>query len=66
MLKALRAKFTQDEELKKMLFETGESKLIEHTKNDKFWGDAGNGTGKNMLGKLLMKLRSQIKKGEDL
>jgi predicted NAD-dependent protein-ADP-ribosyltransferase YbiA (DUF1768 family) len=31
--------------------------LIEHTVKDKYWADGGNGTGKNRLGFLLMKLR---------
>jgi ribA/ribD-fused uncharacterized protein len=57
MLQALRLKFTQNQELAKMLLDTEEAYLIEHTKKDKYWGDAGNGTGKNMLGKLLVKVR---------
>lgn len=57
MYKALMAKFTQHEDLKKQLLATGNSILIEHVKGDKYWGDGGDeGTGlkgKNMLGKLL-------------
>jgi predicted NAD-dependent protein-ADP-ribosyltransferase YbiA (DUF1768 family) len=40
-----------------MLIDTGDAKLVEHTKNDKYWGDGGNGQGKNMLGTLLMEVR---------
>jgi ribA/ribD-fused uncharacterized protein len=58
---ALRAKFTQNEELKKILLETGDAVLVEHTKNDSYWGDGGDGSGKNMLGKLLMELREELK-----
>ena len=57
MYEALYAKFTQHRNLKKSLLDTGDSELIEHTKNDSYWGDGGNGKGKNMLGLLLMKLR---------
>ncbi len=57
MRKALTAKFSQHPNLKKQLIDTGNAKLVEHTKNDSYWGDGGDGTGKNMLGKLLMELR---------
>lgn len=61
MNKALEAKFTQYEELRELLLSTGNAKLIEHTINDSYWGDGGNGSGKNILGQLLMKLRDKIK-----
>jgi len=35
--------------------------LIEHTKKDSYWGDGGNGSGKNKLGKILMKVRYELK-----
>lgn len=62
MLDAVRAKFTQHEELRATLLSTGESELIEHTKNDNYWGDGGDGTGQNMLGKILMKVREELRK----
>ncbi len=38
--------------------ETGNRKLVEHTKNDKYWADGGGeGKGLNKLGILLMKVR---------
>jgi len=61
MYEALKAKFTQHQTLKKLLLETEDKILIEHTENDNYWGDGGNGTGKNKLGKLLMKLRAEWK-----
>ena len=60
MFKALEAKFTQYEELKMLLLEIGDAKLVEHTVNDSYWGDGGNGSGKNMLGQLLIKLRTKL------
>jgi ribA/ribD-fused uncharacterized protein len=54
MREALLLKFTQNENLRQLLLQTGHSKLIEHTKNDKFWADGGNGSGQNKLGILLM------------
>lgn len=63
MRKALRAKFTQHEELRAVLISTGDADIIEHTANDSFWGDGGDGTGRKMLGQLLMELREELKAG---
>ncbi len=60
MMIALKAKFNQHPNLKKILINTGNAILVEHTKNDSYWGDGGDGTGKNMLGKSLMILRSEF------
>jgi N-glycosidase YbiA len=63
MRKAIHAKFTQHEELRTLLLSTGEAPLIEHTANDSYWGDGGDGSGKNLLGRLLVELREQLKNG---
>lgn len=60
MYEALKAKFTQHEELNELLLATGDKILIEHTENDSYWGDSGDGSGKNKLGKLLMRLREKL------
>ena len=64
MREALKAKFTQNEDLRKILLETEDAILVEHTKNDRYWGDGGDGSGQNMLGKLLMELREELKTNE--
>ncbi|MBC7795464.1 MAG: NADAR family protein [Pyrinomonadaceae bacterium] len=61
MREALVAKFTQHEDLKQILLETNDATLVEHTKNDAYWGDGGDGSGKNMLGKLLMEVRAELR-----
>jgi ribA/ribD-fused uncharacterized protein len=61
MLQALRAKFTQHPELKKLLLGTGDAPLVEHTKNDRYWADGGDGKGLNRLGILLMRLRTELR-----
>ena len=61
MRKAVRAKFTQHDELRTLLLETGDAKIVEHTENDAYWGDVGDGSGKNMLGRILMEVRDWIR-----
>jgi ribA/ribD-fused uncharacterized protein len=60
MRDALRAKFDQHPKLKSLLLSTGDAELIEHTRNDSYWADGGDGTGKNRLGILLMELRAEL------
>jgi len=62
MREAVYAKFTQHPDLTEKLLETGEARLVEHTRNDNYWGDGGDGTGKNMLGILLVEIRDQIRR----
>ena len=39
----------------------------EHTTNDSYWGDGGNGSGQNKLGHLLMQVRDELRvAGNDL
>lgn len=61
MRDALNAKFTQHARLLDLLLSTGDLKLIEHTANDSYWGDGGDGSGRNMLGRLLMELREKLR-----
>jgi len=60
MYNVLRAKFS-DNILRQKLLDTGNSILIENSKTDSFWGIGKKGKGKNMLGKLLMKVREEIR-----
>lgn len=61
MRKVVYAKFTQHLDLKQNLLDTEDAILVEHTKRDKYWGDGGDGSGKNMLGKILMETRNSLK-----
>lgn len=60
MWKALEAKFTQHADLGGRLLETGGAVLMEDSKKDYYWGVGADGTGKSMLGRLLMELRSKL------
>lgn len=61
MLQALRMKFSQNPKIAKELLATGDAILIEHTRNDDYWADGGDGSGKNKLGLLLMQVREELK-----
>lgn len=60
MRDAVRAKFTQHYSLKLELLNTGNSRIVERATNDAYWSDGGDGSGKNMLGRILMELRSNF------
>ena len=60
MRKAVHAKFTQYEDLKGLLLSTRDAKIVEHTVNDSYWGDGGDGSGSNMLGQILMEVRKSL------
>ena len=59
----VRAKFTAHPELARQLAATGEMPLIEGNRwHDTFWGvDAGTGRGENRLGRILMKVRAELR-----
>ncbi len=59
MRKVLYYKFSTNSKLKTVLTSTGDSLLVEHTTRDYYWGD-GDGTGKNMLGKILVETRGLV------
>jgi ribA/ribD-fused uncharacterized protein len=61
MLKAVRAKFTQHDELRSILLGTGDAMLVEHTANDSYWADGGDGRGRNRLGQILMQVRDELR-----
>jgi ribA/ribD-fused uncharacterized protein len=61
MREAVLAKFTQHEDLAAVLLSTGDAPIAEHTRNDDYWGDGGDGHGKNKLGKVLMSVRNELR-----
>ena len=64
MEEIVRAKFTQHDELAQLLIATGDKIIIEGNNwGDVFWGvDTRTGKGENHLGKILMKIREELKK----
>ena len=61
MRTAVRAKFTQHEDLRAILLSTEDVRIVEHTNRDNYWGDGGDGSGKNMLGRILMEIRAELR-----
>lgn len=62
MKTALLAKMDQYPKIKELLLSTGDAEIVEHTENDNYWADGGDGSGKNRLGVLLMEIREELKK----
>ncbi len=64
MREAVLAKFRADDDIKKRLLYTGNDKLVENAPKDYYWGCGKDGTGKNMLGKILMETREILRQEE--
>ena len=61
MREILRAKASQHEYVCRKLLATGERELIEDSWRDDFWGWGPNRDGQNMLGKLWMEIRTELR-----
>lgn len=57
MRRADLAKFTQHEDLRRLLLLTGDAELIEDSPSEPFWGTGPDGQGLNWSGRLLMEVR---------
>jgi len=47
MYKCVLAKFQQHVDIQKILLDTEDAVLVEHTANDSYWADGGDGSGTN-------------------
>jgi ribA/ribD-fused uncharacterized protein len=61
MREIIRAKVDQHEYVRRKLLETGDRELVEDTWRDDFWGAGPDGRGQNVLGRLWMELRGQLR-----
>ena len=57
----LRAKVAQHEYVRRKLLATGDRALVENSWRDDFWGWGADGCGHNMLGKLWMEVRAELR-----
>jgi len=62
MLEILRAKVQQHEYVHRKLLATGERELIEDSWRDDYWGWGPSRDGQNMLGKLWMEIRAELRR----
>jgi ribA/ribD-fused uncharacterized protein len=63
MYRAVRRKFELHPELKAMLLETGDEEIIETAPTDTYWGVDRDGTGLNKLGKIIARIREELRAG---
>ena len=61
MKRVLRAKADQHEYVSRKLLATGDRELVENSWRDDFWGWGPNRDGQNMLGKLWMEIRAELR-----
>lgn len=57
----LRAKVAQHEYVRRKLLATGDRELVENSWRDDYWGWGPNRDGRNMLGKLWMEVRAELR-----
>jgi ribA/ribD-fused uncharacterized protein len=60
MKKILYMKCVQNKEVLMTVLKSGLRPFVQHTKTDRFWGDGGDGSGKNHLGQTWDKVRDDI------
>lgn len=53
-------KFSQRQDCREWLIDTGDRMLVEH-RRDPIWGDNLDGTGRNLLGLILMTVRARVR-----
>ncbi len=64
MRQAVLKKFETHPEIRAILLATGSEEIVENAPGDYFWGCGKNGSGQNMLGKILMEVREILKERE--
>jgi ribA/ribD-fused uncharacterized protein len=61
MRQAVRSKFEKHGDARGVLLGTGNEEIIEDSPSDYYWGCGADGTGKNILGKILMEVRAVLR-----
>jgi ribA/ribD-fused uncharacterized protein len=63
MYRAVRRKFELHAQLQELLLATGEQDIVESAPNDYYWGVGREGTGQNRLGKIIERIRAELRAG---
>ncbi|MBD1920772.1 NADAR family protein [Microcoleus sp. FACHB-831] len=61
MRKAVLRKFETHKDIREELLSTGDAEIVENSPSDRYWGCGADGSGKNMLGKILMEVREILR-----
>ena len=61
MRRAVLRKFETHAALRTTLLGTGDEEIVENAPGDTYWGCGADGSGKNMLGKILMETREILR-----
>ena len=61
MGKAVLRKFETHGEIREILLATGDEEIVENSPIDYYWGCGKDGSGKNMLGQILMEVRQILR-----
>jgi ribA/ribD-fused uncharacterized protein len=61
MRRAVLAKFSAHDSIREVLLGTGDEEIMENAPKDYYWGIGVDGTGKNMLGRILMEVRAILR-----
>jgi ribA/ribD-fused uncharacterized protein len=61
MYRAVSAKFAQHAELRELLLATGQEDIAESAPTDYYWGIGREGTGQNRLGRIMERIRAELR-----
>ncbi|WP_066424752.1 NADAR family protein [Anabaena sp. 4-3] len=61
MRKAVLRKFETHADIREILLSTGNEEIVENSPIDYYWGCGSDGSGKNMLGIILMEVRGLLR-----
>lgn len=60
MRQAVLCKFQTHTDIRNILLSTGNAEIVENSPIDFYWGCGADGSGKNILGKILMEVRESL------
>jgi ribA/ribD-fused uncharacterized protein len=61
MLRAVATKFDAHADIRAVLLATGDETIVEDSPSDYYWGRGADGSGQNMLGQILMRVRTDLR-----
>lgn len=65
MRQAVLRKFETHADIRDILLATGNQAIVENAPGDRYWGIGADGTGKNMLGKILVEVREKLRQDDE-